>query len=141
MIYTSTGCCLSIGPVAGTSVLTASDFEALTYTEISQIQDLGEFGDAAEDLTVVFQKWRWTEMAVTLGLIFVVSLRKEWPMTFIAVRCPHPHSGGRAASLLYEETAAACLAWPRSKIIPYYTSRWAKTKGSALHVMFALRRH
>ena len=37
---------------------------------------------------VVFQKWRWTEIAVTLGLIFVVSLRKEWPMTFIAVRCP-----------------------------------------------------
>src|SRR5262249_59251725 len=42
--------------------------------------------------TVVFQKWRWTEMAVTLGLIFVVSLRKEWPMTFIAVRCPHCQS-------------------------------------------------
>ena len=28
-------------------------------------------------------------MDVTLGLIFVASLRKEWPMTFIAVRCPH----------------------------------------------------
>src|SRR5262249_46023582 len=41
---------------------------------------------------VVFQKWRWTEIAVTLGLIFVVSLRKEWPMTFIAVRCPHCQS-------------------------------------------------
>ena len=26
---------------------------------------------------VVFQKWRWTEIAVTLGLIFVASLRKE----------------------------------------------------------------
>src|SRR5262245_17032357 len=26
-------------------------------------------------------------MNVTLGLIFVASLRKEWPMTFIAVRC------------------------------------------------------
>src|SRR5437773_11761425 len=38
---------------------------------------------------VVFQKWRWTEIAVTLSLIFVVSLRKEWPMTFIADRCPH----------------------------------------------------
>lgn len=36
---------------AGTSVLTASDFEALTYTEISQLQDLGEYGDTAEDLT------------------------------------------------------------------------------------------
>src|SRR5260370_31266934 len=41
---------------------------------------------------VVFQKWRWTEIAVTLGLIFVVSLRKEWSMTFIAVRCPHCQS-------------------------------------------------
>src|SRR5262252_2822557 len=41
---------------------------------------------------VVFQKWRWTEMHVTLGLIFVASLRKEWPMTFIAVRCPHCQS-------------------------------------------------
>jgi insertion element IS1 protein InsB len=28
-------------------------------------------------------------MHVTLGLIFVASHRKEWPMTFIAVRCPH----------------------------------------------------
>ena len=41
---------------------------------------------------VVFQKWRWTEMHVTLGLIFVALLRKEWPMTFIAVRCPHCQS-------------------------------------------------
>jgi transposase-like protein len=31
-------------------------------------------------------------MNVTPGLIFVVSLRKEWPMTFIAVRCPHCQS-------------------------------------------------
>ena len=31
-------------------------------------------------------------MHVTLGLIFVASLRKEWPMTFIAVRCPHCQS-------------------------------------------------
>jgi hypothetical protein len=28
-------------------------------------------------------------MVVTLGLVFVASLRKEWPMTFIAGRCPH----------------------------------------------------
>ena len=44
------------------------------------------------DQLVVFQKWRWTEIAVTLGLIFVASMRKEWPMTFIAVRCPHCQS-------------------------------------------------
>jgi ribosomal protein S27E len=31
-------------------------------------------------------------MAVTLGLVFVASIRKEWPMTFIAVRCPHCQS-------------------------------------------------
>src|SRR5262245_12988002 len=31
-------------------------------------------------------------MNVTLGLIFVASHRKEWPMTFIAVLCPHCQS-------------------------------------------------
>ena len=31
-------------------------------------------------------------MAVILGLVFVASLRKEWPMTFIAVRCPYCQS-------------------------------------------------
>src|SRR5215510_3301924 len=41
---------------------------------------------------VVFQKWRWTAMHVTLDLIFVALLRKEWSMTFIAVRCPHCQS-------------------------------------------------
>src|SRR5215831_15422574 len=41
---------------------------------------------------VVFQKWRWTAIAVTLGLVFVASIREEWPMTFIAVRCPHCQS-------------------------------------------------
>ena len=41
---------------------------------------------------VVFQKWRWTEIDVTLDLVFVAPLRKEWPMTFIAVRCPHCQS-------------------------------------------------
>jgi hypothetical protein len=31
-------------------------------------------------------------MHVTVGLIFVASLRKAWPMTVIAVRCPHDQS-------------------------------------------------
>jgi hypothetical protein len=31
-------------------------------------------------------------MHVTLGLIFVASHRKEWPMTFIAVHYPHCQS-------------------------------------------------
>ena len=48
--------------------------------------------ECAFDVAVVFQKWRWTEIDVTLGLIFVASIRKEWPMTFIAVRCPHCQS-------------------------------------------------
>jgi hypothetical protein len=50
-VHTSTGCRLYIGPVAGASVDTEAEFEALSYTEISQIQDLGEFGDTAEELT------------------------------------------------------------------------------------------
>src|SRR5262245_66509083 len=41
---------------------------------------------------VVFQKWRWTEIALTLGLVFISSIRQGWPMTFIAVRCPHCQS-------------------------------------------------
>jgi ribosomal protein S27E len=31
-------------------------------------------------------------MNATLGLILVASHRKEWPITFIAVRCPHCQS-------------------------------------------------
>ena len=31
-------------------------------------------------------------MDVTLGLIFVAPPRKEWPVTCIAVRCPHCQS-------------------------------------------------
>ena len=40
-------------------------------------------------LGVVFQKERWTTIAVTLGLVLVASIRQAGPMTFIAVRCPH----------------------------------------------------
>src|SRR5262245_54833578 len=43
----------------------------------------------AFDKSVVFSMWRCTEIGVTLGLVVVASIRKEWPMTFIAVRCPH----------------------------------------------------
>ena len=56
------------------------------------------FGVAAFASLVVFQKWRWTEIAVTLDLIFIVSLRKEWSMTFIAVRCLHCQSDQKAGS-------------------------------------------
>ena len=50
-IHTSTGCRLYIGPVVASTVDTEAEFEALSYTEISQVQDLGEFGDTAEELT------------------------------------------------------------------------------------------
>ena len=46
-----TGCRLYIGPVAASTVDTEAEFEALSFTEIFQIQDLGEFGDVAEELT------------------------------------------------------------------------------------------
>ena len=36
----------------------------------------------------MFQKWRGTEIAGTLGLIVVASRRKAWPRPFLAVRCP-----------------------------------------------------
>src|SRR5262249_45279204 len=38
---------------------------------------------------VVFQKWRWTEIDGTLGPVLRVSSRKERPMTFVTVHCPH----------------------------------------------------
>ena len=50
-VHTSTGCRLYIGPVVASTVDTEAEFEALSYTEISQVQDLGEFGDTAEELT------------------------------------------------------------------------------------------
>jgi len=38
---------------------------------------LCHLGSCAVRRWVVFQKWRWTEIAVTLGLVFVASIRKE----------------------------------------------------------------
>ena len=40
----------------------------------------------------MFHKWRETGINITLGLIGGASLRKKWPMTCIAVRCPHCQS-------------------------------------------------
>jgi hypothetical protein len=42
--------------------------------------------------SVVFQKWRSIAIDVTLGLTVIASQAREWPMTLIAVRCPHCHS-------------------------------------------------
>jgi hypothetical protein len=50
-IHTSPGCRIYIGPAIASTVDTEAEFEALSYTEISQVQDMGEFGDAVEDLT------------------------------------------------------------------------------------------
>src|SRR5262245_31060674 len=38
---------------------------------------------------VVFQKWRWPAIGGTLGPVWRVSSRKERPMTFVTVHCPH----------------------------------------------------
>src|SRR5713101_8417663 len=43
----------------------------------------------AIDFSVVFQKWRWTAIGGTLGPVLRVSSRKERPMTFVTVHCPH----------------------------------------------------
>ncbi len=64
----------------------------MVYTCGMMAHDMLARSTASFDPGVVFQKWRWTEIDVTLGLVFVASLRKEWPMTFIAVRCPHCQS-------------------------------------------------
>jgi hypothetical protein len=75
MIHTSSGCRLFLGPVAGTSVDTEADFEALSFTEISQIQDLGEFGDVAEDLTfglVNDERLHYRKGSVDAGVIPLV---------------------------------------------------------------------
>ena len=50
-VQTSSGCKIYIGPAVASAVDTEAEFEALSYTEISQVQDMGEFGDAIEDLT------------------------------------------------------------------------------------------
>lgn len=52
-VRTSSNCKLFIGPVAADTVDTEGEFEALTpYVEVLQIQNIGEFGDAANDVSV-----------------------------------------------------------------------------------------
>jgi hypothetical protein len=58
-------------------------------------------------------------MAVTLGLIFVAAIRKEWPMTFIAVRCPHCQSDQivkRGKTALSQTTENRKVEAPKSLI-------------------------
>src|SRR5215813_3800519 len=74
---------------------------------------------------VVFQKWRWTEMHVTLGVIFVAFHKKEWPMTFIAVRCPHCQSDhivkrGKTARGTQRYLCQNTLCTKESFLLDYY---------------------
>jgi hypothetical protein len=51
-VLTSTRCKIYIGPTAADTVDTSGEFAALSYTEISQVQNMGEFGDAFNDISV-----------------------------------------------------------------------------------------
>lgn len=45
-VFSTAGSTLSIGPAApATSVDTAAEFDALSYTEVLEVEDLGELGD------------------------------------------------------------------------------------------------
>ncbi|WP_020178087.1 phage tail tube protein [Methylopila sp. M107] len=50
-IVTATDARIYIGPVVLPAVDTASEFAALTYTEIDMVEDLGEFGDEQNIVT------------------------------------------------------------------------------------------
>lgn len=46
-VRTAAGSKLYIGPVAGSSVDTRGEFEALSYVEVGEIESIGDFGDQA----------------------------------------------------------------------------------------------
>jgi len=50
----STNCKLYIGPVAADTVDTSGEFAALSYTEVSQLLNLGEFGDSANSIVAAY---------------------------------------------------------------------------------------
>jgi hypothetical protein len=50
-VSTSSQCTIAIGPAVTSATDTAAEFAALSYQNISQIQDLGEFGDASNDVS------------------------------------------------------------------------------------------
>lgn len=49
-VQTAAGSKIFIGPVAGASVDTQGEYEALSYTEIGEVENLGDFGDQANDV-------------------------------------------------------------------------------------------
>ena len=92
-------------------------------------------------------------IAVTLGLVFEASIRKEWPMTFIAVRCPHCQSDqivkrGKTArgtqrsfcqntlctkgSFLLDSCNRGCLPEVKHTIIDISNSHFGFARGSRL---------
>lgn len=50
-ITTASGSKVYIGPVPADTVDTITEFAALTYVEIGEVQNLGEFGDQSNDVT------------------------------------------------------------------------------------------
>lgn len=50
-VQTAAGAKLYLGPVAAASVNTLGAFQALVYTEVGEIESLGEFGDQATEIT------------------------------------------------------------------------------------------
>lgn len=72
----STNCKVFIGPVAASTVDTLGEFQALSYTEIGQILNIGEFGDAANAITAAYldsgrvEKYKGLRDAGTLPLQF-----------------------------------------------------------------------
>jgi hypothetical protein len=49
-VSTSSQCTIAIGPAVISATDTAAEFAALSYQNISQIQDMGQFGDASNDV-------------------------------------------------------------------------------------------
>jgi hypothetical protein len=49
-VSTSSQCTIAIGPAVTSATDTAAEFAALSYQNISQIRDMGEFGDASNDV-------------------------------------------------------------------------------------------
>lgn len=50
-VYSSAGIKISIGPVVDESVVDIGDFNVLSYTEIGEVESIGEFGDASNPIT------------------------------------------------------------------------------------------
>lgn len=49
--FTSANTKIFIGPVAGAAIITATQFAALTWTEIGLAETLGEFGDESQNVS------------------------------------------------------------------------------------------